>query len=118
MRTAIAAFAATISFLTGCMDASFSMVGDRDAFTALADRAVVYEGTTGAGSTQSWSSDGTSIFDGNSLLWKIENGLYCSVSEQRDWDCWVLSVSEDGALVRFGREGSDGSVWIGRYSDI
>ncbi len=82
---------------------------------ALTDRVLVYEG----GETQDFRASGRTLYNAGAPswgYWEIREGRYCSQwPPSRDWDCYDLALSGDGASVRFVDDWENASV--GRYTD-
>ncbi len=82
---------------------------------ALTGRALVYDG----GATQDFRASGRTLYNAGEPswgYWEVRNGRYCSQwPPSTDWDCYDLTVSSDGTLVRFVDDWENES--IGRYTD-
>lgn len=85
------------------------------AVEVLTDRVLVYEG----GKTQDFRASGRTLYDAGAPswgYWEIREGRYCSQwPPSRDWDCYDLELSSDGAAVKFVDDWENES--IGRYTD-
>ena len=75
---------------------------------ALVNAHVVYEN----GHRQSFYDDGSTEYSSGSQPssgnWRIEDDSYCSQwPPQESWDCYVVTISEDGSVIEFIGEHGD-----------
>jgi len=104
--------------VAGCAvpKSDWQSVSDAAIRSTLVSRTVTYDaGYEDSGASQTWFSDGTMNWRGQSGLWRAEDQKYCSMFPDDDvpeWRCYEFAISTDGTQVRFER---NRRVWVASF---